>query len=490
MSAVSSTSVQPVKALTPLPLLKVKKEVASQLVLETFRSQKDRHSATLAMNGYEMQAMRSSRMLEPLVEEAAQAPHMNGCAELTESAAVNKLTAKRGFILCANKVHLKCLKFWMSLAENLEQDKDFPTQPTINAMIALSEELIKWLQSSVPEQKIYGDDKRCLTSAVVRLDGRAPVNPREYTKQISILRSVGEEAAQEFIKTQIAEYDLLDQNFFVVGYFEGDPEKKEYRIKLKSIQFEPKTVAQDPKYAYQGLVESELIPIPQKIAAAIETHERKTEKFKKELAAEIKIIELTVKRLGEWLALKNEIAAHLLPERPAITVVPLPSYSAAMAVQKCKKVKGEAIAEPLIPAEEPKIKPRVYEKTQVVLNDFDAFSTYQTLIGAENQKINWNQVIVCMQALGFEVTQTTSGGNTWKFKWHGQAWLRDEKTFDELADEFEPVESISATRALHEPHHGSLSKRNPLDSGRLSTFRKLLEECLFEQKSVTFCKKS
>lgn len=208
-------------------------------------------------------------------------------------------------------------------------------------------------------------------------------------------------------------------------------------------------------------------------------------------ARERAVIDETLTRLAKWAEIELQLAG--VPKVPSVpqNFVSAETYKLAQAMQKAKKPKAQvsnddddevATSEVIVPAAPAVLPP------QVTLDDLTAYNTFRVLMGKSRDKISWNMAVDCLTKLGFTVQEPKTGGNTWKFKWNSESWLRDEKTAAEIDADLSPHNTLTAVRAFHTPHQNGLSERKPLDHGRLRSFKELLEECHFTAECVSLNK--
>lgn len=486
----SSTSTKTVSAPANLYTLRARSEVNARVLDQTINNKIEQISGTLALGASELQQIRARKTLdEELIPDdcrfVTSDPHALTAVKLQPSEYSSdrktKEFIKRGYLVAANRLYREVLSFWISLQDL--RTRGMPLEAKSIAEVASNvDRLVNNVFKLVPIFKTLHAPRGGLCSVrTMRIDGMPPASFK-VTIPLSLEGAKTDEEIRSDQKLLVTMYEAFKANTLFIVLFTADPTRQEFLINPTRLTNQK---VQESKVS--GIMHGNLEPWPDRLITSCESLEKRKAKFKLIAAEEQKMIEDAFLKLKLAVELDEQIAALPRTAPVASTSSSAPSYADANAIQKQKRVKPipTEVSKPdpitVIPAA-----PRVIERPKITISDRDAYATFQTLIGAEKNKVNWNEALHCLRTIGFAVTQNP-GSNTWKFKWNTQVWLRDEKTVDELADEFEaeePAPSTNATTSMHLPHQGGLTTRAPLDHGRLSSFRKLLDEACFDEDSV------
>lgn len=396
---------------------------------------------------------------------------------------------RRQFNSYANTMHRRFIEQW----EKLQNPKVNATSLTAE-MHTLCEDMINRMPYFLVGGTQLGDaakgirTKERSTVVVRRFPHSVPDDPfKVYMLDLRIKWPKNAEEAQAIPARAVQ----LNQNFLIesenvrcIGLFRDTP--GDYYLKPLGFNLNQQERGTDPEYMFLPYMLVEAQPVAGNVSTAVLVSEQAA----KVLTQVVKEEESQFKKAVGMLSMDGLYRSKIQAATPAPVAAHAISTDVAtlLNAQKIGKAKkgarvplaldddNQVAAAPAVTAPQP-------EKPQVVMKDYDLYSTFRALIGKDNAAVSWKAAVRCMKALGFEVTQQETNGNTWKFSYKNQSWERNEKTYDE---QFDPVEAGTSSRSFHEPHQGGLTKRGPLDEGRLSSFRKLLAECLFDETSVKF----
>lgn len=395
--------------------------------------------------------------------------------------------ARREFNSYANEVHLKFRDKWNEL-QKAESD-EIQVESFTKGVESLSSYLINKVPvcqgGVVPVGSQLDENSRFIVS---KYEGKVPETRKLSVPHKRILRP-----ATKADLTKLGEaMDAVEAEFHqfckvcIIAVFSESP--GDWCLMPQSLTFRPLEEEEDALHAVEPRIDYEIIHTDGNVSTVILVSEKAAEILKKVIQEEQDLLKQALKRVAISLAYQkkiDEINASSVPQKAVISSEVL-SLNNAFARAKPKKGKQPLAASldddnDVMPAAPAVVKVPVIEKSQVQLKDPNDLHTFRALLKLHTDAISWNDAVHCMRALGFEVTRQ-SGSNTWKFAYKNKAWERNEKTYDE---QFVPQEAGTSSRAFHVPHHGDLTKRGQLDDGRLSSFKKLLEECLFDASSVT-----
>lgn len=475
-SIASSNSTAAPLTLLPLNTLKIKQSVAERAVFEIARTHFDYQSSILGHNGFVMNGLRAVE-----IERVDLKNDKDAFICPISSYSNNKDFLRVGFLKLVNKVYLTCQQFWLNVLDLLKNSQNLAA--TCEAVHLLGNNLTTLLGDvHQPQMRIVEDDDhtRYMQVRVTRTTGLPPCDYK-YTEKRPVNPGW---TFEETLTDSVNRFNFIKGNYYIL-LFDNDPQKREFRVIPVSMQkFKPPQNVKSPAQTWVSMTHFKLEPIKTKMADEVERYEKRALKFMYFLKLEQEAVEKLLTNLKSW----NEVNQQIT-DLPKSEIEPSTSHEGHQltneTVQKQKKVKLVHSENPVVvePVAQIKEKP-VIQPPMVIIDDKDAFHTFQTLIGSEKNKVTWNEIKHCLAVIGFEITQPHSGGNTWKFKWINQAWLRDELSPEELANEPAPQNRGNSSRAFHTPHHNGLSSREPLDHGRLSSFKKLLDECHFTCDSV------
>lgn len=400
----------------------------------------------------------------------------------TASQNLFKIGVKKSFLQTAGEAHKIALAFWDGLQNAVKNDDIGSLDP------AVIEEQAKKLSSMVSKGISFGGfsyvnpqgDK--LPIIPVQRPG-VPDPSRQYWMTWKVPTTPPLNDPERLLAHKI---DCHNKTLLVIVY-ENDPDKREFVIDhVRPLTTNDLNLAADEVGLLFRLKDS-----PWKLYQAAVSHQKMIMTLNKALEEESK----AVNNLNTWVVeyFKWDKELQALPKEsvaPAPRAEPISSYELSNAIQRPKRGKSQASQSEEMQAtsEIAKLPKPSVQPPQLTIDDEAAYLTYLTLVRAENNKVTWDQVVHCLRVLGFEVIEPTSGGNTWRFKYKNTYWIRDRETYEEMANEFHPEDTGTSQRAFHYPHQRGLSGQGPLDFGRLSSFRKLLDECLFDRESVTFKK--
>lgn len=450
MSSTSSTSLD----------FNLRESISRAQIGRTISSELEYQMHSRGMNGFKMESIRkknsnfdtSAEATNKIFNKALRAFDKDPTQTIKMIVGPSADALKNTYYKLANDIHLLCEDFWSVFHTQFSAATVEFSAVNIGKVNAAAKPLIAKLQVIA---KVFADRQDLFDLQAAFESGTHIADHNSIENQ-----------ATDALRIQTALIGCLKMHF---GFFDGDDSVKP--LALMPLQWRL-NVLEEVTQRMRGM----------------------TLLFMNTVKRQLDTITQTIERLNEWSIAKQEIAKQPVTCAPAAIRPAVPtvteSYESAQKLQKAK-VKKCAPAEPdPLPVITPVEKQPPAESPKVEISDKKAFATYQRLLGKGNLGVTWDEAVYCLKTLGFEVIQPEKGGNTWKFKWKNKAWLRDEKTWEELSTEFDPSQAGTSSRAFHLPHHNGLSQRTPLDEGRLKSFKKLLNESLFEKNSVTLLHKS
>lgn len=459
----------------------------------TAKSKCDHLGSIIGAQGAELQAIRSSKALNGLNVEVenpqAIDPNLHASFKASQSTFASKMVAKQGFVSAAIKIYKLCQDFWSSLQKALtERGYEFNASD-LAGLKTKAGLLLEELNTNVPYLRARFEGTQLQREIEVHKIPGSPVAEGAKYSEKHLLQRSKSASMREFIKSIETRISNVCNKILLIGIYQDDPLQTEYLMVPDYSYYED--LQQDPVHCYAGVIYYNLLASPDKIGAASLAFQRQLKYLKPFYEAESATINTVMQKITEWLEVKRNLATQPAsqPQKQVLGYAVPYTMSNAVKKSKSKKVVSTAMPEEKAPVAAPTPAPQKI-KPSVILHDPDAYATFLTLMGNNTNKISWNDVVYCLPKLGFEVTPAANG-NTWKFKWEAQSWLREAKSLDEIADEaYAEEEATSATSSFHVPHHNGLTKRGPLDHGRLSSFKKLLTEAGFDQECVTFIAKN
>lgn len=472
MSAVSSST----NPIADFNRLKDLREKNRNELFKTAKTQIEYHTCNLDTSIADLMELRSSKMLDGCDEKFVSAQYMRRVPEAGE------LHIFRAFTRQANLVYSRSRLFWIAM-ERLVLDRPKTLQADdFSRITAEANQLTHLMGNCVPypEAVVKGGVRRVILRY---MDGTCP-STGLIKKNAYIKRVLGpKDSSLEFYRKDYANM----QNVFALALFKDDPSQTAYcmiPVEMEENELGPET---DQEHSHQIHITMQFVPTENHLVGAARLASQMTPIFIKFLDDGKKTVADAMTRLQVWEQYDARIANTILPKPVVQISTPTESYASANKKAHPKKKKSEfAPCEDTInehvPVETAKVE---IEKPRVKLADREDYNTFIAIL-AKDSKLSWERIVKCLRALGFTVTEPRTGGNTWKFSWKNRDWLRNEQTFEGAASEtFVKEQAGTASRAFHEPHHGSLSTRAPLDPGRIQSFKKLLTECLFDAEGVT-----
>lgn len=475
MSSISSSSSSSSSTSSTLPApgldaegIKKKKAVYLGLISSAVLTKTDYHGTAIGGCGMQQNQYRSTSSSFLQCDDKAVISKAS-----SSSANTVKIAAKMAFLRMSSKVHRAALAYWSNLQEFAKDGQISSLQ--LDVIEGLQKELLEILNRPVT-MDIQAQGYKLPLIAV--LEKGVPGSDLQLRYNCTLPTVPPLNNRNEFIVRQIAYYT---QQSFHVFAFEGD---REYEYVIDQVGNLPK----NPSSPDEVIFVLKLRKSTMKLFDAAVSHQKLTKVLNSVKEEEKKAVSNVSAWLKEYINLDKALKALPTQSAPAVPEPAFsPSYTSTMAVQRPKRgkvQKPQADSTHETPDLVKPVKPKV-QPPKVTIEDQAAYSTYLTLVHVENNKVTWDEVVHCLRVIGFEIIEPTAGGNTWRFKYQNASWLRDRLTYEELAEEFHPEEAGTSQRAFHYPHQGGLSGHSPLDRGRLNSFRKLLDDCLFDNNSVT-----